>query len=259
MNLAVITSEEQEQAVKAAQATSTQVLTLAEHVVVTNDAEYQSANDGFVAGKRALKSIKAKRDEIVGPLKDVVKKLEAGFKQAEEAVNMALLRYERPMAAYQEKLRLEREEKERAARAEADRLKAEAEARAKAELREAEQLREEGRRKAELAKDNPFGAVLAEEAARDLEEQADARIETAKRAFRESATVQVVADVAPKVTAAGSRVLTQWKHRVKDANLVPREYWVLDDAKLARVARETKGALEIPGVEIYAETKIGGA
>lgn len=45
-----------------------------------------------------------------------------------------------------------------------------------------------------------------------------------------------------------------WKHRVLDANLVPREYLVVDDAKISRVVKA--GMRTIPGIEIYEEEQV---
>jgi hypothetical protein len=55
----------------------------------------------------------------------------------------------------------------------------------------------------------------------------------------------------PKVSGVSTRLV--WKARVTDLLLVPREYLVVDEAKLGAMARATKGTVSIPGVEFYSE------
>ncbi len=64
----------------------------------------------------------------------------------------------------------------------------------------------------------------------------------------------VVAPVAAYVAPKTATVLqTRWKARVVNPAMVPDEYWVIDEQKIGAVARATKGALTIPGVEIFSE------
>ncbi len=49
-----------------------------------------------------------------------------------------------------------------------------------------------------------------------------------------------------------------WKFEIVDANLVPREYLVIDDKKIAGVARALKGETRIPGIRVYSEKMVAG-
>lgn len=72
-----------------------------------------------------------------------------------------------------------------------------------------------------------------------------------EQAIAMPAPVVPVAPTAPVVEGISYR--TTWKHQVIDPALVPREYLVIDESKIAAVVRATKGTLQIPGVRIYPE------
>lgn len=104
----------------------------------------------------------------------------------------------------------------------------------------------------------------AEEKARKEQERLQARAEKAEangkaekaEELREQAEqVQVVAPVlAPTVQKVdGVSVRKNWKARVVDASLVPRQWLVVDEKKLDQIAKATKGSMDIPGVEFFAE------
>lgn len=57
-------------------------------------------------------------------------------------------------------------------------------------------------------------------------------------------------------TNAGITPKTTWKAEVTDASLVPREFLVVDYKKLADMAVELKGAIEIEGVRFYPKTSM---
>lgn len=57
---------------------------------------------------------------------------------------------------------------------------------------------------------------------------------------------QTVAVVQQQIS--GVRYREAWKWELVDANLVPREYWVLDTARLDREARTQKSELNVPGI-----------
>lgn len=56
---------------------------------------------------------------------------------------------------------------------------------------------------------------------------------------------------APKMAGISTRKI--WKFDVTDPAAVPREYLVIDDAKLGAMARATKGTVAVPGVRFYEE------
>lgn len=49
-------------------------------------------------------------------------------------------------------------------------------------------------------------------------------------------------------------IRTAWAARVVDASMVPREYMTPNETLLNGLARNTKGAMKIPGVEFYSRT-----
>ena len=64
-------------------------------------------------------------------------------------------------------------------------------------------------------------------------------------------TPEPVAAQLPVMRTAHDSTGTTWKARVVDITLVPRAYLLPDQKALDAVARETKGAEKIPGVEFY--------
>lgn len=55
--------------------------------------------------------------------------------------------------------------------------------------------------------------------------------------------------VIPKVEGQYKR--SNWKARVINAELVPKEFWIINESALDKTAKLTKGEIEIPGVEFY--------
>jgi hypothetical protein len=71
----------------------------------------------------------------------------------------------------------------------------------------------------------------------------------------------VVESTMPKVAGTGKR--ENWLFRVKNPDLIPREYLMPDDPfdaksypKVARVVRAMKSATNIPGIEVYPEASL---
>lgn len=57
--------------------------------------------------------------------------------------------------------------------------------------------------------------------------------------------------VAPKIDKRSIR--KRWRAKVIDEDMVPDEYWVIGTQLLDRVARESEGKVEVPGVLFYPE------
>lgn len=93
--------------------------------------------------------------------------------------------------------------------------------------------------------------VAAALEAQGLNAEAEAVVE---QAIAMPAPVVPVAPTAPVVQGISYR--ETWKHQVIEGqeHLVPREYLVIDEQKIAAVVRATKGTLQIPGVRIYSES-----
>lgn len=104
-------------------------------------------------------------------------------------------------------------------------------------------------------------ARLRAEAEAKAEAERDRLLREAKKLKGEEKTEAVMQALAvsPEPVAAPPPVMrtghdstgTTWKARVVDITLVPRAYLLPDQKALDAVARETKGAEKIPGVEFY--------
>jgi hypothetical protein len=66
----------------------------------------------------------------------------------------------------------------------------------------------------------------------------------------ETATV-ILERSTPKVSGLSYR--EQWRFRIVNPSLVPREYLVIDNVKIGGVVRALKGETKIPGVQVYSE------
>ena len=77
------------------------------------------------------------------------------------------------------------------------------------------------------------------------------------RAAVVESTVPAVATKVEKIS--GLRTRTDWKFRIVDINKIPREYMMPNEKAIGEVARATKGAIKIDGVEFYPEEKMAGS
>ncbi|MBT9167557.1 MAG: hypothetical protein DDT22_00942 [candidate division WS2 bacterium] len=66
----------------------------------------------------------------------------------------------------------------------------------------------------------------------------------------------VVEKSVPKI--AGQTMTTNWRWRIKDERLIPREYLKVDDTKINGVVRALKGNTRIAGIEVYPENSMRG-
>jgi len=192
----------------------------AKAIVVTDD-------DSYVAASEFLKGCKALEKNILDWINPLVKKSHAAWKEAKDRENQmtgpvknAYLYVSREMGRYVSECEEERRREEAAIRA------AELEEAQEQRLKYAMHLEESG-----FA--NAAEAVL----------EAPLQIETQK-----------VESWAPKVSDTAARVT--WTYRVVDAALIPREYLIPDEKKIGGVVRAMKEATNIPGVEVYTETKV---
>ena len=255
MNNAVETTPEilpaltPEQEAKAALGRAMEVLTLAKAVKIIDEESYASADAAVAAIKSAQKQAENKRTELVKPLNDTVKKINAAFKPVDAAFEEALAHYRRPMSLYQADLAEKRRKAEEEARLERERI--EREERAKVEA--ARKAEEEALLAAEAAAamDDPFAAILAEDAAKTAAEQT---AEAAKQAIREVVTMPVT--MPAKVTGSASKTFEVWKFEITDPALVPLAYRPIDTAAIARDVKAGKGECNIPGVRVYSEIEV---
>jgi hypothetical protein len=75
-----------------------------------------------------------------------------------------------------------------------------------------------------------------------------------------AAPVQAAPVVVPKSVpkVAGMSIRDNWKFRITNEKLIPREYLKVDEVKIGQVVRAMKSAANIPGVEVYNEGTVSG-
>ena len=255
MEVVPVLTAEQEAASILAEAMS--VLTLAKAIVIKIDSDYRYADSACAAIKAAMKKSEAARDEWVRPLNTTVKKINAGFKDAENAFNAALAEYRRPMTAYQTELaRLRKIEEDKAA-AEQKRLEAEAhkaQEAARAALAAAQE--EANALKAKAVELDPFDQILAEEEAAAAEAAAVAAAEAVKQSIRDTRAIEVIPEYVPKVTGSGSKTFTVWTYEIVDPALVPMSFRPINEALIAAEVKASKGSTSIPGVTVSSHQEV---
>lgn len=215
----------------------------------------------------AVQSVKIKKKSIVDFFKDMKEKAfqaHRAISQAEKKETDKLDAFEaagkRAILAYDQAEEAKRIAEQRRLQAIADEQARKDREKAEAEARRQRQIEEEARAKAEAAR-RAAEQANAEERARLLKE--------AEAAERKAAAAQVKADtkdedaalvVAPVVQVApvtqkikGESTKSVWRIRVTDFSKLPDEYKVPNEKALNAVAQATKGAISIPGTEIYEE------
>ena len=195
--------------------------------------------------KRSQSAIDIAKKKITGPLNEALKNVRALFRPWEDSATLALRSLDGAMT------RFERRE-EQARRDEEARLR---------------KIQEREREKA---------TRRAEKAAEKAEEKGD----TIKAvAIRNTVSIApppvVIPSSVPKIDGMGNR--KAWKFRLAapeqqkqllrkaiasynagladgQTELMPAEYWSIDEKTLGSVVRSTKGQIDIPGVEVFSET-----
>jgi len=154
---------------------------------------------------------------------------------AKERDRLAELRLQAAASAAVENKRLEAERK--AAKTTADKQRAAEQLAAEQARQEAEQQRIHEER-------------LAAEAS---QRERTARAESLEaRAL--ATTTAPLAPATPKVAGISSR--ETWKYEITNRQLIPEEYWQVDEKAIGAVVKALKGQTRIPGVRVYAETAI---
>lgn len=229
----------------------------ARQLVISSPEQYAGAAEVLKRIKANAKALDDNRKAITKPLDDAKKKVMDLFRvpleqleQAEKKIKNGLVAYareqERVRAEQQARLRAAQQAEEARLRVKAAKAQAEAEEKARELVRQASAAQAEG--------DAKTAAKLTVRAATTLERAEHKAGELLQQA--ESVPVAVVPNTTvPKV--AGLRSAGLWKARVTDASVVPREYLVVNESALNAIARATKGAINVPGVEFYEETSIG--
>lgn len=222
----------------------------AQKLVIKNQAQYEDAATLLKTVKGFADNLDAARKKITKPLDDAKKAVMDLFRSPSEALIKAEGQIKSTMIAYsneQERIRAEQERilREKAAAEESRQRKIKED-----QERQWREKEEAKRREAEeLAK-----AGRAEEA-RKAQEAADKAAKIAEERRQQASEVYVPAPtVAPTIQKpSGVSMKQNWKARVINEALVPREYLIVDVQKLDKIAKAVKGSLSIPGVEMYAE------
>ena len=92
--------------------------------------------------------------------------------------------------------------------------------------------------------------LLKESAKLKTPELKEERLEQAEQVI--APIVQVVK--VEKVAGASTRKI--WKARIVDADIIPREWMVVNEKALNAFVKSTKGAVKIAGVEFYSESQL---
>jgi hypothetical protein len=228
-------------------------------ITVSNDDEYRAEGRKLVEIKNRIKDLENQRTSIVKPINDGVKRINDLFKAGTSRLQFIHDTIEKPMKVYYRAQEEKRRVAEEAARKEQERIEREKREAAAAEQKRLEDIRKEKERLEQESQQasNPFAAFAT---SKKLEEATQAEAETVDAittTLREAATVQVPVDYVAKPFAAGTSVRHNWKCRIVNAALIPRELMQPNETLLGQIARTQKENASVPGCEFYDDITIG--
>jgi hypothetical protein len=205
---------------------SQEVFTLASVYTVATTEQYQFAAEELKNIKAGMKAAEKMRKEATGPLDAAKKTIMDWFRPIEDRYSQAETKIKTAMLTYQK-------EQER------QRLISEAQAK--------EAARKEQER---------IDAIALSQAEKALENH---DTETANAIISAVPTVRAapIPLAVPKIAGISTREI--WKYRVINEKLIPDKYKIVNEKMLGEVARSTKGALAVSGVEFYSETTMAGS
>jgi len=92
----------------------------------------------------------------------------------------------------------------------------------------------------------------------ELERKAQEAREKGKEVQAEKYEDKAAQIIAPTLSSRTDKIdgisyKTDWDFEVTDALLIPREYLIVDEVKIRRVVKATKGALIIPGTRVFSK------
>lgn len=188
-------------------------------VVIKTAVQYTAAAGFLKSIKGMLATIEEARTRVTKPLLAAQREVNTQAKEAMAPLQTAELQIKSAMTKFdQEQERLRREEQARA---------------------DAAARKEQERLQQRAAAANASGRV---EKAAELEQRAA------------TVTAPAIQRERPKVAGIVTRQV--WKFEVTDPSLVPREYLMVDEAKLGAVVRALKGDTTIAGVRVWPEQSI---
>lgn len=202
--------------------------------------------------KGALNKLEAMRKEMVGPLNDQVKAINAKFKFFSEPLENAKDSLNKKLIVFQEAERRKAE----LIRQEAERKAAEEQARIDAEREAAERKMIEEQAKLDAAKIDEETRAAAKKKLE--EENAKKQQELADLEAGQQIAAAMVAPVVEKTTrtASGAKITfkQRWVWDLEDIDAVPREFMCVDEAAVKKAI--SMGIRNIPGIKIYQETNV---
>lgn len=196
-----------------------EILTIAESLEVTTAAEYNQAAEVLKKIKAQAKRIKDAEEAIIKPVKEGVAFIDGFFKQL---LNSLEIQGEKPLKS---RIITFTDAEDARRREEQNRLR-----------------REAAERQAVIDEEN-----------RKAAEAARAAGDPTKAAEIEMAKPTVVVPIVPEDTSevSGISTRTDWKYEIVDPNLVPDEWWIIDEKALGAHARSMKEKANVPGVRFY--------
>ena len=195
-------------------------LTTLESFTITSPVEFQQSADLLKLVKSRYNEIESKRKELVKPIDDAKKGLQDFFNPPLLRLKNAEMHIKSAITNWQNQERLRVAEQERKLR----------------ELALKEQQRIDGE---------------ALTAATEAHQKGDSAF--AEEILNNVPQVGIPAIVSPDNKAQGISMRDNWKYRVIDANLIPRDYMMPDDKLLTSIAKAKHDGMKIPGVEFYNE------
>lgn len=200
------------------------VVSQVQQMTVSNVEDYEMAGSFLQLIAKRYRQI----EEVFDP---IVAKAHATWKEACSQRSKLLEPLDQAKKCVNEKLRTFDQEQDRIRRQEEARLAEEAKKKIDDDaIREAEALRAAGE-----------------------PELADMALQVAAEA---PAPVVVLPSSTPKMAEMQSR--TNWKFRIVNEALIPREYLSPDEKKIGAVVRSQKAMAKIPGVQVYSEKDFHG-
>jgi hypothetical protein len=187
-------------------------------LVITNQEQYNVATDVLKDVKARYKELDTQRKSITQPLDEAKKQVMELFRMPLELLDGAEKKIKGLMIGYTNK-------KEQEAREEQARLQ---------KLADAEAAKQKKILDEKIARAEASGK---KEKVEELEAQKDAVV---------SIAVPVISSNIDTPTGLSYR--EKWSAIIVDPNLIPREYLIVNEKALEKIAQATKGSLQIPGV-----------
>lgn len=190
-----------------------------------------------VTAKTALDAAREELGKWINPLEDIDQALAVKVKEYE--------RKEREAAA-----------RETEAHNAARRALAESEAKLKREAAEILAREEQKRKQKEIEEARKAGDLNKRESEKMKKEAEWAAQQAKEQAAKQELLDRQVEDVIVKPnipTVAGVPSRVNWRFRVVDRNLVPKQYWIINEQMIGAEVRSNKDKTNIAGIEVFSE------